>query len=74
MCQRGHPDGAQPQSPVVLDESGHLSELTMPHAHARDLRLVYVPSVVRDKEGRERHHIFLLWLAPGVQVRNPFLP
>ncbi len=41
---------------------------------ARDLRLVYVPSVVDDKEGRERRHIFLLWLAPGVQVRNPFLP
>jgi len=41
---------------------------------ARDLRLVYVPSVVNDKEGRERRHIFLLWLAPGIQVRNPFLP
>lgn len=39
---------------------------------ARDLRLIYVPSVVQDKEGRERRYVFLIWLAPGVPVRNPF--
>ena len=39
---------------------------------ARDLRLLYTPSVVQDKDGRERHIIFLLWLAPGIQARNPF--
>ncbi len=40
---------------------------------ARDLRLIYVPSVVHDKDGRERHTVFLLWLAPGIPVKNPFL-
>ena len=40
---------------------------------ARDLRLIYVPSVVQDKDGRERHTVFLLWLAPGIPVKNPFL-
>lgn len=39
---------------------------------SRDLRLFYVPHVTNDKDGRERHYIFLVWLAPGVPVYNPF--
>ena len=39
---------------------------------SRDLRLFYVPHVTRDRDGRERHYIFLVWLAPGVPVHNPF--
>lgn len=39
---------------------------------ARDLRLVYVPHTTNDSEGREHRYIFLLWLAPGVPVHNPF--
>lgn len=40
---------------------------------ARDLRLIYVPSTVLDKDARERHIVFLLWLAPGIPVKNPFM-
>ncbi len=40
---------------------------------ARDLRLFYVPSVTMDRSAAERRYVFLLWLAPGVPVRNPFL-
>lgn len=39
---------------------------------SRDLRLFYVPYVGRDQQGNERHVIFLVWLAPGVPVFNPF--
>lgn len=39
---------------------------------SRDLRLFYVPRVLRDSQGSERHIIFLIWLAPGVPVVNPF--
>lgn len=39
---------------------------------SRDLRLFYVPHVTHDQEGRERHYVFLVWLSPGVPVRNPF--
>lgn len=39
---------------------------------ARDLRLFYVPGVARDKTGTERRYVFLVWLAPGVPMRNPF--
>ncbi len=39
---------------------------------SRDLRLFYVPHVGRDQQGNERHVIFLVWLAPGVPVINPF--
>jgi hypothetical protein len=39
---------------------------------ARDLRLFYVPNITRDKAGTERRYIFLMWLAPGLPVRNPF--
>lgn len=39
---------------------------------SRDLRLFYSPHVTHDKDGRERHYIFLVWLAPGVPVYNPF--
>lgn len=39
---------------------------------SRDLRLFYVPRVTNDKDGRERRYIFLVWLAPGVPVANPF--
>lgn len=59
-----------PRNPL----SPHISEIGE-HAwlyDARDLRLIYVPSVVSDGTGRERHYVFLLWLAPGIQVRNPF--
>jgi len=48
-----------------LDESVWLYE-------SRDLRLFYVPYVGRDQQGNERHVIFLVWLAPGVPVVNPF--
>jgi nicotinamidase-related amidase len=40
---------------------------------SRDLRLFYVPHVTRDQDGRERRYIFLIWLAPGVPVLNPFV-
>lgn len=39
---------------------------------SRDLRLFYVPQVTLDKDGRKRHYVFLVWLAPGVPVHNPF--
>ena len=39
---------------------------------SRDLRLFYVPHLTTDKDGRERRYIFLVWLAPGVPVVNPF--
>ncbi len=39
---------------------------------ARDIRLIYVPSVTIDAGGAERRTIFLLWAAPGVPERNPF--
>jgi nicotinamidase-related amidase len=39
---------------------------------SRDLRLFYVPHVTTDKDGQERRYIFLVWLAPGVPVVNPF--
>lgn len=39
---------------------------------SRDLRLFYVPHVTSDRENRDRHYIFLLWLAAGVPVHNPF--
>ena len=39
---------------------------------SRDLRLFYVPHVTTDQDGRERRYIFLVWLAPGVPVVNPF--
>jgi nicotinamidase-related amidase len=39
---------------------------------ARDLRLFYVPHITNDKAGIERRYIFLMWLAPGLPVRNPF--
>lgn len=39
---------------------------------ARDLRLFYVPTVAHDQTGAERRYVFLLWLAPGVPVKNPF--
>lgn len=39
---------------------------------SRDIRLFYSPHVTRDNEGRERHYIFLVWLAAGVPVYNPF--
>ena len=38
----------------------------------RDLRLFYSPHVTQDIDGRERHYIFLVLLAPGVPVFNPF--
>lgn len=39
---------------------------------SRDLRLFYIPHVTTDKDGRQRHYVFLIWLAPGVPVHNPF--
>jgi nicotinamidase-related amidase len=39
---------------------------------SRDLRLFYVPHVTTDRDGRERHYVFLVWLAPGAPVVNPF--
>lgn len=48
-----------------LDDSVWLYE-------SRDLRLFYVPHVGRDQQGKERLIIFLVWLAPGVPVVNPF--
>lgn len=39
---------------------------------ARDLRLFYVPHITKDKNDVEHRYIFLLWLAPGLPVRNPF--
>jgi hypothetical protein len=39
---------------------------------ARDLRLFYIPSVATDAQGRERRYVFLVWLAPGIPMRNPF--
>jgi nicotinamidase-related amidase len=39
---------------------------------SRDLRLFYVPHVTTDRDGRERRYVFLIWLAPGVPVHNPF--
>jgi hypothetical protein len=39
---------------------------------ARDLRLIYVPNTANDVEGKEHRYVFLLWLAPGVPVHNPF--
>ncbi len=39
---------------------------------SRDLRLFYVPHVTTDRDGRERRYVFLVWLAPGVPVHNPF--
>lgn len=39
---------------------------------ARDLRLFYVPHVTHDRTGNERRYIFLLWMAPGIPVQNPF--
>ncbi|MEZ4516548.1 MAG: hypothetical protein R3C44_06820 [Chloroflexota bacterium] len=39
---------------------------------ARDIRLIYVPHVITDTNGRERRYIFLLWAAPGIPERNPF--
>ena len=60
-----------PRNPL----SPHISQIGGPvwMYDARDLRLIYVPSVVQDKDGRERHTVFLLWLAPGIPVKNPFL-
>jgi nicotinamidase-related amidase len=60
-----------PRNPL----SPHISPIGGPvwMYDARDLRLIYVPSVVQDKDGRERHTVFLLWLAPGIPVKNPFL-
>ena len=60
-----------PRNPL----SPHISQVGGPvwMYDARDLRLLYVPSVVHDKDGRERHTVFLLWLAPGIPVKNPFL-
>jgi len=39
---------------------------------ARDLRLFYIPTLTHDPTGAERRYVFVLWLAPGVPVRNPF--
>lgn len=39
---------------------------------ARDLRLIYVPHTTIDPAGQEHRYIFLMWLAPGVPVHNPF--
>jgi nicotinamidase-related amidase len=60
-----------PRNPL----SPHISQLGGPvwMYDARDLRLIYVPSTIQDKDGRERHVVFLLWLAPGVPVKNPFM-
>lgn len=60
-----------PRNPL----SPHISQIGGPvwMYDARDLRLIYVPSVVQDKDGRERYTVFLLWLAPGIPVKNPFL-
>ena len=41
---------------------------------ARDLRLLYVPTIATDRAGVEHRYVFLLWLAPGIPVKNPFLP
>jgi nicotinamidase-related amidase len=60
-----------PRNPL----SPHISPIGGPvwMYDARDLRLIYVPSVVQDKDARERHTVFLLWLAPGIPVKNPFM-
>ena len=60
-----------PRNPL----SPHISQIGGPvwMYDARDLRLIYVPSTLQDKDGRERHTVFLLWLAPGVPVKNPFM-
>jgi hypothetical protein len=39
---------------------------------SRDLRLIYIPETVVDRDGRERHIVFLIYVAPGVPVKNPF--
>lgn len=39
---------------------------------SRDLRLFYVPHVTTDLAGNERRYVFLVWLAPGLPVHNPF--
>lgn len=54
--------------------SPHLTRLgeTLWVCDARDLRLFYVPRTVQDAQDKERHYVFLAWLAPGVPVRNPF--
>jgi hypothetical protein len=31
-----------------------------------------VPHVTTDRDGRERRYVFLIWLAPGAPVVNPF--
>ncbi|MFO7660993.1 MAG: cysteine hydrolase family protein [Chloroflexota bacterium] len=59
-----------PRNPL----SPHISQIgdEMWMYDARDLRLFYVPNITRDKAGTERRYIFLMWLAPGLPVRNPF--
>lgn len=39
---------------------------------ARDLRLIYVPATTTDAAGKERNYVFLIWVAPGIPVKNPF--
>ena len=60
-----------PRNPL----SPHMSQIGGPVwlYDARDLRLIYVPATAPDKDGRERHTVFLLWLAPGIPVKNPFM-
>jgi nicotinamidase-related amidase len=59
-----------PRNPL----SPHITHLTdnLYSYDARDIRLIYVPHVTTDINGRERRYIFLLWAAPGVPERNPF--
>lgn len=59
-----------PRNPL----SPHINKLTddLYSYDARDIRLIYVPHVTTDPDGRERRVIFLLWAAPGVPERNPF--
>jgi nicotinamidase-related amidase len=40
---------------------------------ARDFRLIYMPRTAHDSSGRERKYVFLIWLAPALPQKNPFM-
>jgi nicotinamidase-related amidase len=39
---------------------------------SREFRLLYMPKVVKDVNGRERKIVFLIWVAPPLPQQNPF--
>lgn len=40
---------------------------------AREFRLIYSPRLLRDRNGRNRKIVFLLWIAPALPTKNPFM-